>query len=112
MRCIRSADDKPSARGRCDGIRRYGDPRMKKAVLIALVVVLVLLGLPLPVPGMGPIDCGDCDQAPLVHAMCFAIVGLGLILLVALALESLTMDRRRILGLLLANRLERPPRLA
>lgn len=85
---------------------------MKKALLIALVVILVLLGLPLPVPGMGPIDCGDCDQALLVHTMCFAIVGLGLILLVALMRESLTMDRRRILGLLLANRLERPPRLA
>ena len=85
---------------------------MKKALLITLVVVLVLLGLPLPVPGMGPIDCGDCDQALVVHTMCLAVVGLGLILLVALMSESLNMDRRRILGLLLANRLERPPRLA
>jgi hypothetical protein len=85
---------------------------MKKALLITLVVVLGLIGLPLPVPGMGPIDCGDCDQALVVHTMCLAILGLGLILLVALMRESLTMDRRRVLELLLANRLERPPRLA
>ena len=85
---------------------------MKKALLIALVVVLVLIGLPLPVPGMGPIDCGDCGQALVVHTMCLAIVGLGFILFVALMRESLTMDRRRVLGLLLASRLERPPRLA
>jgi hypothetical protein len=44
--------------------------------------------------------------------MCLAIVGLGLILAVALMSESLTRDRRRILNLLLASRLERPPRLA
>jgi|GEM_PF-6580698 hypothetical protein len=85
---------------------------MKKALLVALVVVLVLVGLPLPVPGMGPVDCGDCDQAFVVHTMCLAIVGLGLILAVALMSESLTRDRRRILNLLLASRLERPPRLA
>lgn len=85
---------------------------MKKALLIAPVVVLVLVGLPLPVPGMGPVDCGDCGQALMVHTMSLAILGLGLILLVALMGESVTMDRRRVLGLLLANRLERPPRLA
>lgn len=85
---------------------------MKKAVLIALVVILVLLGLHLPVPGMGPVDCGDCDQAFLVHTMCFAIVAVGLVLLVALLHGSLMMDRRRLLALLLASRLERPPRLA
>ena len=84
---------------------------MKKALLITLVVVLVLIGLPLPVPGMGPVDCGDCGQAFVVHTMCLAIVGLGLILAVALMSESLTTDRRRILNLLLASRLERPPRL-
>lgn len=85
---------------------------MKKALLVALVVVLVLVGLPLPMPGMGPIDCGDCDQALLVHTMCLAVVGLGLIAFVALVRQSLTSDRRRLLGLLLASRLERPPRLA
>ena len=85
---------------------------MKKALLVTLVVVLVLIGLPMPVPGMGPIDCGDCDQTLLAHPVCFAIMGLGLILLVALVHESLNMDHRRVLGLLLANRLERPPRLA
>ena len=85
---------------------------MKKAVLIALVVILVLLGLHLPVPGMGPIGCGDCDQAFPLHTMCFAIVALGFVLLVALLHGNLMMDRRRLLGLLLANPLERPPRLA
>lgn len=85
---------------------------MKKALLIALVVVLVLIGLPLPVPGMGPMGCGDCDQALVAHTMCLTIVGLGLILLVVLMSESLTMDRRRVLELLLASRLERPPRPA
>lgn len=84
---------------------------MKKALLVTLVVVLVLIGLPMPVPGMGPIDCGDCDRAMVVHTVCLAIVGLGLILVVALLHESLTMDRRRVLGVLLAGRLERPPRL-
>jgi len=85
---------------------------MKKALVVTLVVVLVLVGLPLPVPGMGPVDCGDCDQAFVVHIMCLAIVGLGLILAVALMSEGLTTDRRRVLNLLLASRLERPPRLA
>jgi len=99
-------------RARLGGIRRYGDPVMKRSLLITLVVVLVLVGLPVPVPGMGPVDCGDCHQAMLVHTMCLAIVGLGLILLVVLMRGSLTMDRRRTLGLLLASRLERPPRPA
>lgn len=85
---------------------------MKKALLVTLVVALVLIGLPLPVPGMGPIDCGDCDQSMVVHTTCLATVGLGLLLVVALLRESLTTDRRRILALLLANRLERPPRPA
>jgi hypothetical protein len=85
---------------------------MKKAVLIAVVVALVVLGLPLPVPGMGPIDCGSCDQAVVVNMTCIAVVLFSSVLIIALVRESLTMDRRRILGLLLASRLERPPKPA
>ena len=49
---------------------------MKKILLLSLVVVLVIIGLPLPVgaAGMAGMSCGDCDEAPLVHASCVAVL--------------------------------------
>ena len=49
---------------------------MKKVLLLALVVVLVIIGLPLPVGagGMADMGCSDCDEAPLAHASCVAVL--------------------------------------
>lgn len=44
--------------------------------MLALVVVLVIIGLPLPVGAAGMVDmgCPDCDQVPLAHASCVAVL--------------------------------------
>jgi hypothetical protein len=85
---------------------------VKKGLLIALVVVLVLVGLPIPVGGMGAMTCIDCEQPVTVHKACAAVLFAALVVVVAMAAHSLTRDRRRMLAMLLAGRLERPPQLA
>lgn len=91
---------------------RYGASVVKKALLIALVVVLVLVGLPIPVAGMGSMTCIDCAVATAVHMVCVAALFALAAVVVAVATQTLNLDRRKMLAMLLGTRLERPPQLA
>lgn len=88
---------------------------MKKVLLLALVVVLVIIGLPLPVGAAGMADggCGDCDQAPLAHALCVAVLaGAGIALWSAVRSWSMRPQADTAAGVLLQFGPDRPPRLA
>jgi hypothetical protein len=86
---------------------------MKKAVVIALVLLVLLVGLPLAMGMSDMAPCPSCTKgdAPVAVAMCLAIV--SLFVLVMSSNSSVIVARRRVVRvLLLADPLERPPRVA
>jgi hypothetical protein len=81
---------------------------VKKAVAILVVLVVLLTGVPLVMAG--PVMCVDCDAAAMVTTCLFAVLTVGL-LLVVLASARMRQPFQVVLSLLHASGFERPPRL-
>jgi hypothetical protein len=91
----------------------YSGPTMKKAVVIALVLLVLLVGLPFAMGMSDMAPCPSCTKgdSPVAVAMCLAIV--SLFVLVVSSSSSLITPRRQVVRLLLlADPLDRPPRVA
>lgn len=84
---------------------------MKKAAFVVLVLLVVLVGLPLAMGMTDMAPCPSCTGAPAAVAMCLAIVAL-FVLAVSRGSSRITSRRQIVRLLLLADRLDRPPRLA
>lgn len=79
--------------------------------MIVLVVLIVLLGLPLGTPMSGTAMCPDCTALGSWSAMCIALLA-SVVLLVQPRATRILVARSRRSILLLADALERPPRLS
>lgn len=85
---------------------------MKRLLIVALVVVVVFTGIPVVI-GMPMVACADCDLGVVATTMCVLAILAAVAALMALQLKSLLSPRRYgFVDLVVAGRLERPPRLA
>ncbi len=85
---------------------------MKRLLVVLLVLVVLLTGIPLAM-GMPVADCADCDLGVLAAGVCVsAILATAVALMAAQISAELRPRRFRFLTRLVADGLERPPRLA
>ena len=85
---------------------------MKQLLVIVLVLVILLTGIPLAM-GMPVADCADCEVGVVTAGACvFAVLAAAVALLAAQASSELRPRRFTFLTRLVADGLERPPRLA
>ncbi|MBW3536847.1 MAG: hypothetical protein KY395_03635 [Actinobacteria bacterium] len=84
---------------------------MKQLLVLVLVLVILLTGIPLAM-GMPMADCADCELGVLAAGACvFAVLAAAVALLAAQISSELRPRRFRFLTRLIADGLERPPRL-
>lgn len=96
------------------GEKRTGTVReaVKRLLIVALVVVVVFTGIPVVI-GMPMVSCSDCDLGMVATTMCVLAILAAVAALIAFQLNSLLSPRRyAFVDLMVAGRLERPPRLA
>lgn len=96
------------------GEKRTGTVRdgVKRLLIVALVVVVVFTGIPVVI-GMPMATCSDCDLGMIATTMCVLAILAAVRALIAFQLNSLLSQRRYAFAdLMVAGRLERPPRLA
>lgn len=85
---------------------------VRKALVVALVVLVALTGLPVLAGGMGMAACFDCGPATASAGAGCVLLPSALAFLVALVAHALRLRSLRLVGLLEATALYRPPRLA
>lgn len=82
---------------------------MLKVGIVVLVLLVLLLGLPLGMPMAGTAICPDCGTLGSWGVVCVALLG-SVVLLVRRRTGRMLADPARGHLLLLADRLDRPPR--
>ncbi|MBA3430968.1 MAG: hypothetical protein H0U16_05745 [Actinobacteria bacterium] len=86
---------------------------MKTVLVVALVVIILLSGLPVMVGMSDMTTCSSCPvpNSPILLGMCFGALA-GLVFVLGLFMTRVSTASVAVPRVLLARRLDKPPRLA